>query len=305
MQKKTSVTVSEIIKSFWTHLDLTCGASSNTCKSYTKHTRRFLIWKFRDKEVDPSIIKVADLMVYISQFAACHKPRTSKSMTTSLRSFLCFLQLKGHSTEQLVNAIPVISARGNSHLPVSLSEAQLQQLLGSFNLATPYGVRDLAIVQCLVGLGLRAGEAAELTLDDIEWRRGVVRICKSKGRRVNWLPLPKIVGQSIVNYLSKGRPPTHQRRLFVRHSLPYAAIDSRTVQTIVGRAIERAKLDIASKGSHVLRHTLGTRLIQAGVSIKEIADVLGHQHINTTMIYTHVDLPLLSEVALPWPEVKL
>lgn len=157
----------------------------------------------------------------------------------------------------------------------------------------------------MVRLGLRAGEVARLCLDDIDWRCGTLRIEGGKGRRCHVLPLPAELGRAVVAYLTRGRPRSPHRRLFLRHTAPVGEpINAGAVARAIWRAHQRGQVGATWKGSHALRHTAATRLLRAGASLKEIADILGHRSIDTTAIYAKVDLPRLAGVALPWPEVR-
>jgi integrase len=158
---------------------------------------------------------------------------------------------------------------------------------------------------CLAQMGLRAGEVAALSLDDIDWRAGTLQLGRAKERRTSTLPLPACVGRAVVSYLRDGRPRTPRRQVFVRHRAPIGEpITSSAVSAVVRRAFVRARLDVAFRGAHVLRHTAATRMVRAGASLKEVADVLRHRSLDTVMIYTKLDLPALAEVVQPWPEVR-
>jgi len=158
---------------------------------------------------------------------------------------------------------------------------------------------------CLAQMGLRAGEVAALSLDGIDWRAGTLLLARAKERRTSVLPLPAQVGRALVSYLRNGRPPTQARQLFVRHRAPLGEpMTSSGVSAVVRRAFARAQIDVAIRGAHVLRHTAATRMVRAGVSLKEVADLLRHRSLDTVMIYTKLDLPTLAEVAQPWPEVR-
>jgi integrase/recombinase XerD len=190
-------------------------------------------------------------------------------------------------------------------LPKHLTPEQLAILLRSTDRSKAAGRRDFAMIICLAYLGLRAGEVARLSIDDIDWQAGTLRISTSKVRRASILPLPDRVGKAIVAYLRNGRPKTLERRIFVRHLTPKGgALNGSAVRGAIRRAFERSGMTVVSKGTHVLRHTAGTLMIQRGATLKEIADVLRHRHIDTTAIYSKVDLPTLAGVALPWPEVR-
>jgi integrase/recombinase XerD len=116
------------------------------------------------------------------------------------------------------------------------------------------------------------------------------------------LPLPAKTGQAIVDYLRKGRPATStSRALFVRHIAP---LDKPIGASIVRAAVRGAYLRSGwpySQGTHVLRHSTASRLLQTGTPLKQIADILRHRSVDTTLIYTKVDINKLATVAMPWP----
>jgi site-specific recombinase XerD len=189
-----------------------------------------------------------------------------------------------------------------AHIPQYLTQDQLEAFLSYFDRNKANGIRGYAIALCLSRLGLRRSEVANLLLNDIDWHSGIIRLSAGKGRRTNELPLPVDVGEAIVAYLKNGRPATSEQRIFVRHCRPLgAALTGSAIGAVVRRAFKGAGLQLPSYGSHILRHTVASHMIQQGVSIKEIADILRHKSIDTTVIYTKVDIPMLSEVALPWP----
>ena len=114
---------------------------------------------------------------------------------------------------------------------------------------------------------------------------------------VRWLISPLMI--------SNGVQELFERNIFVRHRRPVgAALNGSAIGAIIRRGFQRTGLKVPSCGSHILRHTVATHMIQQGVSIKEIADILRHKSIDTTVIYTKVDIPMLSEVALPWPDER-
>jgi len=135
----------------------------------------------------------------------------------------------------------------------------------------------------LVRLGLRAGEVAALTLDNIDWRRGEITV-RGKANRHDRLPLPDDVGQAIVEYLRHARPGTaHGRMVFVRAQAPYRALTSNAVTTVVAVAGRRAGIGLI--GAHRLRHTAATAMLHAGGSLTEIGQVLRDQRVLTTAVY--------------------
>lgn len=184
-----------------------------------------------------------------------------------------------------------------------LTKEQLEGFLASFDKKSAVGRRDYAIALCLARLGLRREEAAKITLDDIDWRSGNICITLSKSRRFSTFPLPQDVGKAITEYLLNGRPYTESRHVFVCHRLHIGKpLNSSAVGAVICRRFKRQGTNTPPKSAHILRHTVATLMVNNGISIKEIADFLGHKSLSSTTIYTKVNLTMLSEVALPWPE---
>lgn len=187
-----------------------------------------------------------------------------------------------------------------------MTESQLRDFLSVFDRSTAVGRRDYAMALCQVDMGLRACEVAGLCLEDIDWRNAILRINTTKVKRAREFPLPVRVGRAISRYLRYGRFSTFTRSIFVRHGKRHGfPVSTHLIRWAMRRAYAEVQGCEHWTGTHVLRHTAATLMLRRGVSLKEIADVLGHQSIETTTIYTKVDLPALGAVALPWPEAQL
>jgi integrase len=156
------------------------------------------------------------------------------------------------------------------------------------------------MARCLTDIGLRASEVVQLRLSDIDWRAGTIRLAANKSRRVDILPLPAETGRAIAEYLQAERPKTSNRALFVRDCAPF---DKPIQAGVVRRAVRQAYLrcGLAHSRVHILRHSLASRLLQVGTPLKEIADILRHRSLDTSVIYTKVDTNRLAAVAMPWP----
>ncbi len=305
MDRQKQWSIDSLIECFATHLRDVCGAAESTWELYGSFVRDFLSDKYGGSVVDLSCLRAPDLIRYVTERSTRYKPWTVKVVVTALRSFLRFLQSRNLCDGSLAKALPTIPFWRLSGLPRSLSEEQWNNLLGSFDTTTGIGCRDRGIVCCLGFLGLRAGEVAGLSLDDIDWRAGTISIAPGKARRAGILPLPMDVGKALVAYLRRGRPLTQTRSIFVRHMRPVGIpMTSDSIRAVVRRAFERTGLDTPSKGTHQLRHTVASRMLQHGATLKEIADVLRHRSIETTRIYAKVNLPMLFEVVMAWPEVR-
>lgn len=282
------------------------GVVPLTCTQYSSRVREFLVSQFGESALCFERLEIRDLHRFIERQAPRSKTGKPKAMITALRSFLRFLQVHGRCNQALVAAVPTIPTWKLSRIPKTLTPLELKSFLGAFDRESATGRRDYAIALCMAELGLRAQEVAFLSLEDFDWRTGVIRIAVGKSRRATPMPLPAKVGRAIVAYLRRGRPKiVKTRRLFVRHCVPHGTpIGSDSIRAITRRAFERTGLQVASKGTHILRHTAASRMLQGGASLKEIADVLRHRSIDTTVMYTKVDIPSLAQVALPWPGVQ-
>jgi len=141
---------------------------------------------------------------------------------------------------------------------------------------------------------------ANLGLDDIDWCAGTITLRRTKGHRDDVMPLPAATGHAIANYLKFERPQTTNRAVFVRNIAPRdQPVGPDLIRKSIRQAYARAGLPYTR--SHLLRHTMASRLLAGGSSLKEVADVLRHRSLNTTLIYAKLDSRNLAAVALPWP----
>jgi len=298
----SSTPVAVELEQFRHYLAATCGLAQSTCYCRVEQVRKLLIHCFGTGPVDISRMTARDIEDCITAYAKRWKPVSLAAIRTSLKSYLRFRTLLGDQTQSLIAALPLIADYSHAKLPKRLTDAQLDCLLQAFDLSDPIGLRDYAIARCLVDLGLRGHEVAHLCLESLDWPKGVLRIAQSKTRRVQHLPLPVQTGQAIAQYLRHGRPMTCNRRLFVRHLAPVdKPLGVGAIRNVIFRAFRRCGLDEHLYRSHALRHSLATRLQRSGASVKEIADVLRHQNLQSTTVYAKIDLESLRAVALPWP----
>ena len=156
----------------------------------------------------------------------------------------------------------------------------------------------MAVIACLLRLGLRCGEVAALRLEDIDWVDGTVRV-RGKGNRVDLLPLPNDVGQVLVAYLRQGRPAAADRVVFLTAVAPFTALNRTSVSCIVARAARRAGLGAIH--AHRLRHTTASVTLNAGATLEQVAHLLRHASPATTAVYAKTDLSRLGTLARPWP----
>lgn len=252
-----------------------------------------------DGRLELERVTAAEVSAFVLTEATRRQGTSIRSVATALRSLLGFLHVAGVLERSLTGAVPGVGAWRAAGLPRPLERGELRRLLACCDRRTAIGRRDFAIVVLMGRLGLRCGEIAGLTLDDIDWRAGEL-VIYGKGRRDDRLPLPVDVGLALVGYLRRGRPPSALgRAVFVRVLAPHRAMGSRAVSRVVAAAAERAGLGAIR--AHRLRHTAATELLRAGASLPEVGQVLRHRRLLSTAIYAKVDEPALRQLARPWP----
>jgi site-specific recombinase XerD len=300
---------------FDAHMRDVAGLASNTRRQRCGIVARFLAGLFQDGPILIPAIAPAAIRQFVLGDGAEWSAGTIGVIGGAIGGYLRFRAMAGKAAQgsgdeavarpgdrvtELLTAIPRAAHWRLASLPEVLSDAEIDELLGSFDRPFRSHRRAFAMVRCLTDLGLRCREVANLRLEDINWIDGTLRLAGTKTRRVDTLPLPDATGAAIAAYLREERPRTSNRAIFVRHVAPYdTPVKSRVVQRVVQAAYRRCGWKRSRV--HIIRHSVASRLLRAGTPMKEIADVLRHRSLDTSAIYTKIDLSRLASVALPWP----
>ncbi|GBR73167.1 site-specific integrase [Acidiphilium acidophilum] len=276
-----------------------------TPKSIVRHLppiRRFLHEVCPAGDADLGKISQVEVIRYIERHAQDWSPATGKGMCSSLRVFLRYLHHQGLNPRALAHCVPSMRRWKFAALPTFLTATQVQRALDGCDRATPMGRRDYAILMMLAKLGLRAGEVATLTLDDIDWRTGEILV-RAKGRQRARMPILPDVGAAIVAYLRDGRPQASCRQLFIRTLAPHLGFASGCAITMIAKmALDRVGIEgCAHRGAHIFRHSLATELLRSGATLSQIGQLLRHESHDTTRIYAKVDIETLRTLSRPWP----
>ncbi|WOD18026.1 tyrosine-type recombinase/integrase [Paraburkholderia kirstenboschensis] len=284
------------------YLDEIRGLAASTRRNHHDCACDFLVDQFGGHRIDMGRIRPADVLHFVVERSKDHTPASAGTIASSLRVYLRFRQFSGDHIEGLIAAVPKVAVWSMARLPKLLTQAQLAQFLSAFDTQTASGRRDYAMARLLVDLGLRVGEVAALQLADVDWHEGTLRIRATKCKRTDLLPLPVQTGRALFDYVRFGRPQTSSRALFVRHRAPFdRPVTPAVLCSAIRLAYARCGWPSSSMGAHLLRHTAASRMLGNGASLKDIADVLRHRSINTTMIYAKVDFRRLAAVVSPWP----
>lgn len=286
------------------YLDTVRGLARSTRGHHGRSARQFLdaLYPRYGRHILRHVA-APDVLTYITQTLEHRHSRSARAhLCSEIRTFLRYLQASGALSADLTRAIPRVGHPRLASVPPRLAWSQVRTLIERIDTSRPEGMRDKAIILLLATVGLRAHEVQGLEIRDVSWRAGEIRVPRTKTRRERTVPLLSEVGAALADYVLHGRPPLDVPQLFLRHLAPPGRLTcANSVIYIVRRQLRRAGIAVTRGGAHMLRHSLATQMVNAGVPIKAVADVLGHASINTTAIYTKVDTTTLATVALPFP----
>ena len=293
--------VDEELRRFDDHMNHVRGLAPKTRKQYLSIIRCLLFGQFADRTVVISAIKPDHIRQFItSQSTHCNVLASIGASISALRGYFRYRTTLGDQVHHLIGVTCFPANWQQATLPKTLTSSEVKRLLSALVYGGPSALRTAAIVHCALDLGLRSSEVAHLGLDDIDWSASTITLRGTKGRREDVMPLPAATGQAIADYLKYGRPPTSNRAVFVRNVAPRdQPIGPDLIRKSIRQAYVRAGLPYTR--SHLLRHTMASRLLEGGSSLKEVADVLRHRSLNTTLVYAKLDSKSLAAVALPWP----
>ena len=274
------------------------GIGEGTIRSYHK-AMRVLLPHLGDDPDRYSATLIRNTVRYRLETASRDLVRRE---TAALRLYLRFLVLDGLCRPGLVGAVPTVPLQRFSTLPRYLPREDIEHIIASCDRATPMGMRDRAILLLLARLALRAGDVANLRLNDIDWDNALVRV-SGKSRRAAVLPLPQDVGAAAKDYILHARPVVDAEKVFLRMMPPlHQPLASGGVSAVAQAAIKRSGVKAEGlPAGHVFRHSAATNLLRDNTPLEVISTLLRHQSTQTTAIYARVDIRMLREVVQPWP----
>jgi len=278
------------------------GLAEVTARNYADMVRPFVASRLNIAgELDLRSLSAGDVLAFVLTQCPHRRPGSAKLLVTALRSLLGYLHVKGVIARPLAPVVPSVAGWRLAGLPRGLGAEQVTALLASCDRDTAVGARDFAILKLLIRLGIRRGEVAALTLDDIDWRCGEI-VVRGKGSRSERLPLAADVGDALADYLRRARPGSAEgRAVFVRVRAPHRPLSAAGVSQVVIAAGHRSGLGRVN--AHRLRHTTATELLRSGAPLVEIGQLLRHRSQQTTAIYAKVDRERLRALARPWPSL--
>jgi integrase len=312
-QRRRSVTrvplpdaLSLILEAFMRFCTEERGIRPRSMRGRGRYVTAFLLYITSRGVSDVRSIDVETVSSFVTSLSHL-MPRTLATMVSDLRSFLRYLAMEGVLPASLVERIPRIRVRKDQSIPDVWRVEDVAALLAAIDRGSPIGKRDYAIVLLAARLGMRVGDIRDLRLEDLRWDEARIERPQSKTGVPVVLPLTEEIGEALIAYLRDSRPTTTRREVFLRHLAPFEPFGPNdNLHYIVTTYRRRAGIKLAKKshkGLHSLRHTVATRLLEAGVALETISGVMGHVSPETTRIYTKVDLAALCSAALDIDQV--
>lgn len=271
------------------------------CAVTTANARQFELKRFFMANSSQSVkdITLSDIDSYIEKRHndGCNRV-TIASIITILRSFFSYTSDNQLTDGKLTAGLSRPRTYKLEGLPSFVSwEVVSDILLEKSKLATKAGVRDYAIFLLLAVYALRCGEVVNLKLKDIDWREETIYIRRSKNCKPQVFPLLPEVGNALLRYIKEVRfNKVKEERVFLQKDAPHRPVTNSAVYHMVSDALSKRNMNVRHRGAHCIRHSCATMLINTGHTLKEIADLLGHVQLDTTMIYAKVDLTNLRKV---------
>jgi integrase/recombinase XerD len=275
-----SLTWKQSFRNFETYLRLEKSLSENSIEAYLS-------------DVTPAIVTYSDLKAFLAWYGTDNKnTRTQSRVLSGVRAFFRFLLIEGEIQENPASLIE--SPKIGLKLPEVLSVAEIDRMIGEIDLSKPEGHRNKAIIETLYGCGLRVSELVNLHLTDIHYGEGFV-IVTGKGNKQRLVPVSgKALKEIDIYKKDRDRLPVIKDRNILFLNRRGARLTRAMIFTIIKDLAAKAGI-IKNISPHTFRHSFATHMIEAGADLRAVQEMLGHESILTTEIYTHIDRSYLRD----------
>ena len=275
----------EISRGYRTHMRLEKHLSDNTIESYMRDLAQFAHYILRMYDVPPKKVEPEMISNYMSRLYELGREKSSQARALSgIKSFFNYLLL-----EEIIDSSPaelIEAPKSSRPLPDTLSTEEIDRLIGSIEDNTTKGLRDRAILEVLYSCGLRVSELCDLKLGDLFFGEGYIRVI-GKGDKQRLVPMSSIARSRIQLYMDvRGKERRKEEILFLNNR--GKKLTRVMIFTIIKQAAQRAGID-KKISPHTFRHSFATHLLEGGANIRQVQELLGHENILTTEIYTHLD----------------
>ncbi|NAP00434.1 tyrosine recombinase XerC, partial [Halomonas sp. MG34] len=243
-------------------------------------------------DVDQKVVRIYLTMLYNKQLSR----RSVSRKISTLRSFYKYLE-----RENVLFSNPFVHIslpRTESPVPGFLYKQELEKLFEINDLNEPTGQRNQALIELLYATGMRVSECQGLRLQDIDFSIGTVFV-RGKGRKERYIPFGRFAEIALETYITEGRPAllkkAEQQNEAVFLNARGNPITARGIRLILNKMVEKAALTVHVH-PHKLRHTFATHLLNEGADLRSVQELLGHENLSSTQIYTHVTKDYLRSV---------
>lgn len=280
-------------KKFEQYIRLEKGLSKNTVVAYMRDYTAFAHFILRNYDVAPT--KVEQYMVerYLAYlYEECKHAKASQARELSgVKAFFNYLLLND-KIEQSPTEL-VATPKRTRHLPDVLTVEEVERIINSIPLDTTKGKRDRAMLELLYSCGLRVSELTSLRLSDLFFGEGYIRVM-GKGSKQRLVPVGSVARERIMLYMDARKAKDSKNKDILFLSNRGGALTRVMVFYVIRDAVARAGID-KTVSPHIFRHSFATHLLAGGASIRQVQEMLGHESIETTEIYTHLDTSRLRE----------
>ena len=282
---------SEISRRYRTYMKLEKHLSDNTIESYMRDLAQFAHFILHRYDVEPKRVEREMIERYMEWIYSRGREKSSQARNLSgIKSFYNFLLLS-----DIIESAPaehILPPKAARHLPDTLSVEEIDRIISTIDHSTTKGLRDRAILEVLYSCGLRVSELCELKLSDLFFGEGYIRVT-GKGDKQRLVPISGIARDRIQLYLEQ-RHTDHRSEESVFLNNRGTKLTRVMIFTIIKQATKLAGID-KKISPHTLRHSFATHLLEGGADIRQVQELLGHENILTTEIYTHLDTTHLRE----------
>ncbi len=276
------------------YIKLERGLAANSVEAYLRDVQSFARYVVESFGVSPSHVEQRHIESFLDELYELGVERSSAArMLSSIKSLFEYLIIDGVLTSSPADLIQ--TPRKMRHLPDLLTLEEVDQILNSIDTSTTKGVRDRALIELLYSCGLRASEAVTLQLGDLFFEDGYIRVV-GKGSKQRLIPISPVAQQRVQEYLAlrneDGKASDREHTLFLNNR--GRGLSRVMLFTLIKRYVTQAGLK-HNVSPHTFRHSFATHLLHGGASIREVQEMLGHESISTTEIYTHLNESSLRE----------
>jgi integrase/recombinase XerD len=303
-QTATSATFGSILsEEYVNHLRQVRGLAASTV-SHHRYTAQCFLQHLEEARTTLENIHVQHIESYVAKAGKRLSRVSLQHDIGALRGFLRFLAMEGRIPPGLGVQIDTPRHYRLEQLPRALPWKMVRALLRSLDTTSAMGLRDYTMFLLIATYGLRSCEVVAITLDDIRWRQGILRIHQRKTLSSLELPLTNEVSWAIVKHLKRTPPPAPHRRIFLRMRAPLGVLKPTAITEAFQALVRKSGLNIPFQGAHCLRHSYAVHLLKNGTPLKTIGDILGHYTAESTAMYLRLATGDLREVALEVPDKK-